>query len=190
MHPILKVAQREYVETAKTKAFLLSIVMAPVIIGGIIFFTNRISRDKVGPRPPITVAVTDFSGKLGDEIKTVFDQYNESNPKRQFLLQKIGPQQGSAKIEKQGKNKLRRGQVDAYVILGQDVLSSSDKIDIKFYTHKPKPANLDALRSVEGFINNAVVNHRCKSLNLSPKVLAELRNVRIQRLELGSADNQ
>lgn len=43
MRRILKVAQREYVETVKTKTFVIGILMTPVIIGGIIFFTNRIS---------------------------------------------------------------------------------------------------------------------------------------------------
>jgi len=62
MNKILKIAQREYIETAKTKTFILGLVMVPLIIGGIIFFTSRIS-DKSAPRPTITVAVTDLSKK-------------------------------------------------------------------------------------------------------------------------------
>ena len=57
MQKILKIAQREYIETVKTKTFLIGILMTPVIIGGIIFFTSRISSDKSGPRPPVKVAV-------------------------------------------------------------------------------------------------------------------------------------
>ncbi len=58
MRRILKVAQREYVETVKTKTFVIGILMTPVIIGGIIFFTNRISQGKTGPRSTFKVAVT------------------------------------------------------------------------------------------------------------------------------------
>ncbi len=52
MQKILKVARREYIETIKTKTFIFGVLMTPVIIGGIIFFTILISRDKGGPRPP------------------------------------------------------------------------------------------------------------------------------------------
>ncbi len=188
MQRILKIAQREYIETVKTKTFLIGILMTPVIIGGIIFFTNLISRDKSGPRPPIKVAVTDFSGKLGDEIKAAFDKYNESNPQKQILFQKLEAQENSVEVENQGKNKLRQGQLDAYVVLGEDVLNASGKTI--FYTHKPKPSSLEAFWTIESFINKAVVTHRCKLRNLSPEILAELRNVQIERVELGSGDNE
>ena len=36
MRKILKVAQREYLETVKTKTFLLSLLLLPVIIGGVL----------------------------------------------------------------------------------------------------------------------------------------------------------
>jgi len=60
MHRILKVAQREYIETAKTKTFIIGLLMTPVIIGVIIFFTKAISGGKAGPRPDIVVGVTDL----------------------------------------------------------------------------------------------------------------------------------
>jgi len=72
MQKILKVAQREYIETVKTKTFILGIVMVPFIIGGVIFFTSRMSRDKTGPRPTVNVAVSDLSNELAAEIKASF----------------------------------------------------------------------------------------------------------------------
>ncbi len=82
MRKILKVARREYVETVKTKTFIISILMAPFIVVGILFFTSRISGGKTGPRPPMKVAITDLSGQLSTELKDSFDEYNSSNPSR------------------------------------------------------------------------------------------------------------
>ncbi len=82
MQKILKIAHREYIETAKTKTFIIGLLMTPVIIGAIIFFTSRISGDKAGPRPPIRVAVTDLSRQLAEDINTSFDNYHENNPNR------------------------------------------------------------------------------------------------------------
>jgi len=68
MQRILKVAQREYIETAKTKTFIIGLLMTPVIIGAIIFFTSRFSGSKAGPRPPINVAITDLSKQLAEDL--------------------------------------------------------------------------------------------------------------------------
>jgi ABC-2 type transport system permease protein len=188
MQKILKIAQREYIETVKTKTFLIGVLMVPVIIGGIIFFTSRISSDKSGPRPPVKVAVTDFSGKLGYEIQAAFDKYNESNPGKQILFQKLEAPYNSMKVENKGKNKLRKGQLDAYVVLGKNVLDASGKTN--FYTYKPKASSLEAFWTIERIINKSIVNQRCKLRNLSPEILAEVRNVQIERVEIGSDDTE
>jgi len=188
MRRILKVAQREYIETAKTKTFIIGILMTPVIIGAIIFFTSRISGDKAGPRPPIRVAVTDLSKTLAEDIKTSFDDYNKRNPNRQFLLQRLDVQQDANAVEAQGKAKLRNGQLDVYIVLDEDILEGPGKIH--FYTHKPKPANLDAFWTIENLFKKAVEDRRYEIEQLDQKLLARLRNVPIERLEIGAADGQ
>ncbi len=188
MQKILKIAQREYIETAKTKTFILGIVMVPFIIGGVIFFTSRMSLDKTGPRETVNVAVTDLSNELAVEIRASFDKYNQENPKRQIRVQKLEAQEDSDTAENQGRNKLRQGQVDAYIVLDKDILEGSGKIHL--YTYKPKASNLDIFWAIENLFRKAVVNQRYKMQNLSPELLAKLRHVPIERVEMGSADGQ
>jgi len=188
MQRILKVAQREYIETAKTKTFIIGLLMTPVIIGVIIFFTNRLSKDKDSPRPPIKVAVTDLSKKLAEDIKTSFHNYNERNPNRQFLLQQFEVQEDPNAVQIQGKAKLRNGQVDVYVVLDEDILEGPGKI--RFYTHKPKPSNVDAFWTIENRFRKAVVTRRYEIEQLDQNLLAKLRNVPIERVEIGSADEK
>jgi ABC-2 type transport system permease protein len=186
MQKILKVARREYIETIKTKTFIFGVLMTPVIIGGIIFFTFLISRDKGGPRPPMKVAVTDLSEELSAQIKTSFDKYNGSNPGRQILLQELQPQENSA-ADTEGKSQLRQGRIDVYVAIDKDILAGAGKIHL--YTYKLKATNVDVLGTIENLFNRAVVNQRCKIRNLSPELLAELRNVPIERMEVGDTDD-
>ncbi len=188
MQKILKVAQREYIETVKTKTFILGIVMVPFIIGGIIFFTSRMSRDKTGPRPTVNVAVSDLSNELAAEIKAPFDKYNQANPDRQIQVYMLETQEDSETIENEGRNKLRQGQVDAYVVLDKDILEGPGKIHL--YTYKPKASNLDVFWTIENFFRKAVVNQRYKMQNLSQELLAKLQHVPIERVEMGSADGQ
>jgi ABC-2 type transport system permease protein len=186
MQKILKVARREYIETIKTKTFIFGVLMTPVIIGGIIFFTFLISRDKGGPRPPMKVAVTDLSEELSAQIKTSFDKHNGSNPGRQILLQELQPQENSA-ADTEGKSQLRQGRIDVYVAIDKDILAGAGKIHL--YTYKLKATNVDVLGTIENLFNRAVVNQRCKIRNLSPELLAELRNVPIERMEVGDTDD-
>ena len=186
MHRILKVAKREYIETAKTKTFIIGLLMTPVIIGAIIFFTKAVTGGKIGPRPPIRVAVTDLSKTLTEGIKTSFDDYNKRNPNRQFLLQRLDVQQDANSTEAQGKAKLRNGRVDVYVVLEEDIIGGPGKI--RFYTHKPKPANVDAFWTIENFFRKAVENRRYEIEKIDQKLLTKLRNVPLKRLEIGAAE--
>jgi len=188
MQRILKVAKREYIETAKTKTFIIGMLMTPIIIGAIIFFTKAVSGDKAGPRPSIRVAVTDLSKTLAEDIKISFDNYNKRNPDRQFLLQRLDVQQDANSNEAKGKAKLRNGQLDAYVVLDEDILEGPGKI--RFYTYKPKPANVDAFWTIENFFRKAVENRRYEIEEIDQKLLARLRNVPLERLEIGAAVGQ
>jgi ABC-type Na+ efflux pump permease subunit len=188
MKRILKVAKREYIETAKTKTFIIGILMTPIIIGAIIFFTKAVSGGKAGPRPPIKVAVTDLSKTLVEDIKTSFDGYNKRNPNRQFLLQTLDVQQDANSTEVQGKAKLRNGQFDAYVVLEEDIIEGPGRI--RFYTYKPKPANFEAFWTIEDFFRKAVENRRYEIEKIDQKLLARLRNVPLEVLEIGATGDK
>lgn len=189
MQKTLKIAQREYIETVKTKTFLIGLLFVPAITVGIIFFTNKISQSKGGPRLPVKVAVTDLSTQLSGEIKSRFNKHNNSNPNRQILFQSLDTENSPISIEEQGKAKLRSGKIDAYVVLDKDILEGSGKV--YFYTHKPKLSNLDVFWAVEKVINGVIVDQRCKLRNISSKLLSEIRHVPIERVEIGTrADEQ
>ena len=188
MQKILKIARREYIETVKTKAFIFGIIMLPIMIGLIIFFIRRMSPEKAGPQPPVKVTVNDLSGEIVDEIKASFEKHNQKNPKRQIQFHQLEIQQNSEAVEEQARNKLRQGQVDVYVVLDRDVLDGSGKIHL--YTYKQKASNIDILSSIEYIFYKTVVNQRYKMQNLSQELLEKLRNVPIERVEIGSAEGQ
>jgi ABC-2 type transport system permease protein len=186
MHKTLKVAQREYIETAKTKTFILMIVMLPVMIGVIVFFLHRLNRPGEGARPPMRIAVTDLSDKLSAQLKTSFDEHNSSHPDSKILLQDLHAQEGSATIDEQARAKLRRGELDAYIVLDADILQGTGKIRI--HTHKPKPGDIDSMWAIENTLRGVIVNQRIKERNLSPDLLEGLYDVQVEKVAVGSED--
>lgn len=187
MRKILKIAQREYIETVKTRTFLISLLFTPILVVGIIFFTNWISSTE-GVRPPVRLAVTDLSAQLAGKIEAAINEHNQSNPKRQILLEPLAAEDDANSTEEQGKTQLRSGRVDAYVVIDKDIIEGAGKTRV--YTYKSKPTTIDAMWAVERIINNAVVDQRCKVQNISPKLLADIRDVPVEQVEIGTGANE
>ena len=182
MQKILKIAQREYVETVKTKTFIIGLLMTPVIIGAIVLINKRISQSISGPRTPRKVVVTDLSKELSDDIKASFDEYNASHPERQILLQEL---QTNESADEPTKSKIRKGQLDAYFVLDRDSVEGNGRI--RSYTRSSKMSDLDLVSTVENLLNRAVVNRRCKLRNVSIELLAELRRrVPVERIDISA----
>lgn len=186
MQKILKIAQREYIEVVRTKTFILGILMTPAIIAIVVFINSRTQRSITGPRPPRTVVVADLSKQLTDQVKASFDQYNVSNPQRQILVQELYTDSSS---DEPAKQKVRNGQLDAYIVLDEDTIEGAGKIHS--FTRGTNIAELDLLSTVENLLNSAVVNRRCKLRDVSPELLAELRRrVPAERVDIGSPSQQ
>jgi len=189
MRKILKVAQREYLDVVKTKTFILSILLTPVIIGMVIFIVSRTQHSVTGPRPARKVVVADLTNQLTDEIKASFEQHNKSNLQRQILLQEILSDTSS---DERFKQKVRNGQLNAYFVLDKDSIEGTGKI--QSYTRSTKIADLDLISNVEDLLNSAIFDRRCKLKNVSQELLAEIhelrRRVPSEIIDIGSAAEQ
>jgi ABC-2 type transport system permease protein len=186
MQKILQVALREYSDTIRTKTFILGLLMVPIIIGVIVLFTGSMAQGPSGPRPPLRVSVTDLSGSAGPQILAGAETYNRDHPKGQILVRVQEAHNDAKALEAEAKVQLRQGQIDACIMLDKDAVAGSGKIHL--YTYKPKPADLDRLWTVEGFAQHTVTDLRCKARNLSPEILAEVRDVAVERVDVGDTD--
>ena len=184
MRKIFEIARREYIDTVKTRTFLLSLLFTPVLIIGIIYFSSVISRVE-GGRPPVKVVVTDLTLQLSAEIESACNKHNESNPKRQILFESLPAKDKDDKaVEAQGMAKLRSGEADAFVVIDPNIIEGAGKSHT--HTYKLKPTAVDALWTVEGIIKNCVIDHRCEAQNISAKLLNDIRNVGTERVDIGA----
>ena len=91
-------------------------------------------------------------------------------------------------VEEQGREQLRSGRTEAYIVIDQNIIGGDGKTHV--YTYKSKPTTMDAMWAVEEFIRNAVVEQRCKVQNISQKLLDEIRNVPMQQVEIGETASE
>jgi len=186
MQKILKIAQREYIDTVRTKTFVISLLMTPVIIGAIILINKRVSSSISGPRPPRKVVVTDLSEQLSDEINAAFDEYNKGHSDRQIIIEQLQADENAGVITEKQKNQLRNGQIDAYVVMDKDVLQGSGKVHI--YTHSTKMSVIEFASRLENIFNTAIIHKRYKLENIDQQLLAKLqKRVPIEQIDISSA---
>jgi ABC-type uncharacterized transport system ATPase subunit/ABC-type Na+ efflux pump permease subunit len=184
MHRILRVAQREYLETVRSKTFVLGLLMVPIIIVAVILLGERVGRgSRTAPRETILVTVTASSAELLAKVEATFEEHNEAHPDREIVAQTIHAEADDKTAQDQGKQKLRDGRVHAFVVVAED--GAGDSETVRLYTHQPKPAHLDALWTVESLVREAVVDRRCEVQGLDRALLDKIRAVPIERVELG-----
>ncbi len=188
MDKILKIARREYAETVKTKTFVLGILMAPIIVVAIIFFTGRLSKGKRAPRPPLRLEVTDFSATLADEIEAEVSKHNESHADRQIHFSELKVEDDTADREQAGKARLRDNKSDIYAVADPNLISGNG--EIRVYTYKPKASDLDTPSVVRGLLWRTVVNERCRAEQISSDLLDRIRNVQMQTIEVGDVEGR
>ena len=84
MKKVLIIAWREFMETVKTKAFLLGAVIFPLLMIALIFMTEKIMKAGAGERMELrTIAVIDDTGKdLMKDFVEGAKQHNADDPKR------------------------------------------------------------------------------------------------------------
>jgi ABC-2 type transport system permease protein len=183
MWKIGKVAQREFLDTVKTRTFLLSLLLIPVLIVGIILLSRKMAQSEGGPRPAVRVGLTSPVGELLSRITTAFAEYNRANPQTPLDLQFLSEGEDGTSPEQRGKDQLRQGKLDAYIVLEGDLEAGQGTL--QFYSYKAKASQIDALWTAERLLRDAVIDRRYQVRGLDPAMLAEIRSVPIRRVELG-----
>jgi len=189
MSKILKVARREYVESVKSKTFIISVFMAPLIMAAIIFFSAKIAQTKPGSRPPLKITVTDLTGLLADEIDARFNAHNENSENRQIIYsQTAGDANSFNEQSAVQKDRLREGKIDAYIVIDSNVVSGNGKISL--YTYKTEASNIDSLWGIVNLCRDAVIKYRYQIRNFDKELIDELQKVPTQQIEIGQAQGE
>lgn len=185
MKKILKVARREYIETVKTKTFLIGILLTPVLIAGIIFISTRVQKYSMqGPRPDKNIIIVNLAEEISDDIDKVFNQYNKMESQRKIVLKREkadfqNPGEQSEKL----KESVRKGSFDGFLIIDKNVLEG----DGRAYFYTKNMTDITFGPSVQRLVNDAVINERCRMNNVSPELISRLRRwVPVDQIDLSS----
>jgi ABC-2 type transport system permease protein len=189
MHKIIDIARREYRETVKTKAFLLSLLLAPLLIVAIVLL-GRTNQPSPAAKPSARVAVIDQTGQLEGQLRQALQTHNASGLARQLVLESVTCEPNDPQALLDGRKQLiREGQLDVCVVVDRDAVSGRGWMHV--YGREVRVADLDLLQAVQSLVNRAVFLQRCRARDVSPQLVEELdRRVPAEQKSVGPAPGQ
>src|SRR5262245_27142132 len=139
MHKMMIIAVREYLAAVRTKAFIISLIVMPILMGGSAFMQWLLSDfHDTGPK---TFAVVDRTPgeQLFEKIKKIAEEYK--NPP--FKIEQVAPSEKSDEQRAELSERVRKGELFGFLDIGAEVLEpptsevDDDKHRIRYQSNRP-----------------------------------------------------
>jgi ABC-2 type transport system permease protein len=161
---VAAVARREYLERVRSKAFIISTVLGPILLTGLTVIPALLA-GRAGK--PLRVAVLDESGALAGPVTEALER-SEREGSRRFLV----PPAGTGSLEERErrlKDAVRSQEIDGYLRLPADALEAGTAA---YYGRNV--SNAVDLRVLESTVSDALVGLRLGAAGLDPARVRDL----------------
>jgi ABC-2 type transport system permease protein len=198
MKKFLSVVKREYLQRVRSKMFIVSTVVLPLVMSLFGLVPAIILSIET---PPMRVAVVDQTGKMYPQIRQALfsDQQEAQNananvprttPRRgfsRFVLEEVNAtDQSLDQIRARLDQRMRARDLDGYVILPPDFLSRGQ---VEFFTRNA--GDLFSPRVLQSAINRAAREQRLIDAKVDSKTRQELfKPVELQSVKVGASGGQ
>jgi len=200
MRKMVVVAMREYQAAVRTKAFIISLVLMPLLMTGSIV-VQKLVENKVDVRDK-RFAILDYTGLVFDTIKAAASKRNaesiwegEGADRKQvrpkFLVERVDP--GSMDMTEAAftqSERVRNKEITGFVVIEPGAIDAPEKdaaTEIRY--HSNSPTYDDFQRWVAGPINQRLQSIRLGKANLDPKVVKQaMQYLPVGNLELLTRD--
>ncbi|MBN2288961.1 MAG: ABC transporter permease [Candidatus Glassbacteria bacterium] len=185
MKKILEVARRDYIETVKTKTFLIGVLILPVLMAvGMIVPAKLMKKSFEGPMEDRHLAVLNLAEQITPELISAFTDYNKSNPQRKIIPELHKSASGKTDNKAQElKEKVRSGELDGFLLIEPEVVEGEGR----GYLYTKSMSDFEFSHRVVRLLNNAVTNSRYRLNGLSPELIGRLgRWVSVEDVDLSA----
>lgn len=187
MSKLFIIAKAEYLASIKSKAFIIGIIMVPVMMGlsiGVQIFL----KDK-GDKSDIHVAIVDRTGFLYPHIEeknnyrsqhaiySTSEDGSQKQTKAKFILESYPETEPTQTSEIDLSKRVESGELLAYVILGKNILetdTSKNSDQPRFAYHTKSPALRDLPNWLRYAVNESIKKKRFENSNLDQAEAQEL----------------
>lgn len=170
MKKIFAVARWEYVEKVKSKAFLIGLIITPIIMLAMgflpmLFVTQEDTATKA-------IGIIDRSGVIGNEFRNQMEsKYRLSNGSPNYVVRVIEDTPGNPEAAiNEGSQLVQNGEIEGFCLVGSSI--ASDSVDIQYETKAVGDIGLNeriatTMRTIVGEI-------RARKVGVNPSLLKDL----------------
>ncbi len=182
MRKMIVVAVREYLAAVRTKAFLISLIFMPILMGGSIFVQSFI-KDKVDTRDK-KFAFLDYTGQIYDTVaeaaasRNAEDIYKGEGPQRtqkspRFLVEEIEASEQDVKDASFAlSERVRKQEIVGFVVIEPDVIEPPEEGGATAISyHSNSPTYTEFQRWIAQPINDRIRQLRYEKANLDPELV-------------------
>jgi ABC-2 type transport system permease protein len=181
MRKALIVAQSEFVTLVKSKAFLVGLILMPVVMGTSVMLV-RATKDATDMKDR-TFAIVDYTGVIAEPLKGVANLYNSGTPSP---MDAVLPRKGSRFIPVEIKpsgadpqqlrldlsNRVRKQEFFAFVEVPAEILDPASNASIRYYSDHP---SYNALPQwLRATVNAVVLNERFRRASVDRALVVRL----------------
>jgi ABC-2 type transport system permease protein len=178
MNKTLIVAHSEFMTLVRSKAFIIGLVMMPIVMGVAVLLV-RTTKDAIDVRDR-TFAIVDRSGVIAGAVAAAAKEFNiaatGSDGKRvgpRFFPQPVSAEGRSLEdLRLELSERVRRKEIFAFVEIPADIVDPSSPAQMRYYSDHPSYTALPSwLRTT---VNRAVLAERFRAAAVDPVLVARL----------------
>jgi ABC-2 type transport system permease protein len=172
MNKIFTVASSEFSTLVRSRAFLISLFLMPVLMAGSIYLARatRNTTDDVNRR----FAIVDHSGALSAMVKAAAEARNASGTASgRFEPVVVEPQGRTPEaVRLELSDRIREKDLFAFIEIPAGILNPDAKEEIRYYSNSPSHTALP--QWVRTTINQGVIAQRFRAAAVDPQVVSRL----------------
>jgi len=203
MHRILLIARRDYLATIRTKAFIIGLVVAPLLFGGG-FLGVALIQNKPDIKPR-RIAIVDAAGVAAAVIeaaqelnaKDLYDKDTHRQMRPRYIFETVAPAADARQQRLELSDGVRREQLYAFIGISPSVLQPAPALPAAGRKDPPAPVIIytnagtfdEADRWLSDAINEGIRRVRLAKMGLDPRGLSgALESVKVDRFGLVTRD--
>ncbi|HTX99213.1 MAG TPA: ABC transporter permease [Bacteroidota bacterium] len=170
MNKILAVARWEYLEKVKSKAFLIGLLVTPVIMLAMgflpmMFVTQEDTTTKV-------LGIIDRSGAVADQFRIRMEsKYKLSNGNPNYVVRIIDSSPSdSASAVRSADGMVLSGELEGFCTVGTEI--ASDSVDLQYRSRSV--GDFQLLDRMEKTLRGIIAEKRAQAMGLNPSVVKDL----------------
>ena len=176
MNRMLPVVRREYLERVRSKLFVISTLVGPLLVAGVTLVPGLLMQKQRGK--PLRLAIVDRTGVLGPAAAQSLARRRASGDARFEIVQVSGADSEAARAEL--TRDVVAGRLDGYVVLPRDI---AERSQAEYFAKNV--SNVMDIQMIDQAVEEALVGHRLRGAGLEGERVAaltrklDLRTVRL-----------